>query len=181
MAEPRIWFYSVNGQESGPVSARELKGLAAEHRLRPTDLVWKDGMSEWKPAAKVGGLFATGEPPPLPKATALATVVTPLVATSEATSPHYREFVNKRDPAGVCGLLLGGLAIHKFMLGQTTPAVILLVVNLLSFVGGFFTCGVLWIFTVGVGVISLIEGITYLTKSDEEFYRRYAIEKREWF
>jgi len=32
-----------------------------------------------------------------------------------------------------------------------------------------------------MGIIGLVEGIIYLTKSDEDFYRTYAIEKREWF
>ena len=32
-----------------------------------------------------------------------------------------------------------------------------------------------------MGIIGLIEGILYLTKSDEEFYKLYAVEKRGWF
>ncbi len=30
-------------------------------------------------------------------------------------------------------------------------------------------------------VIALIEGIIYLTKSDEEFYQLYEVQKKEWF
>lgn len=32
-----------------------------------------------------------------------------------------------------------------------------------------------------VGLIGLIEGIIYLTKSDEEFVRTYVQSKKEWF
>jgi hypothetical protein len=32
-----------------------------------------------------------------------------------------------------------------------------------------------------MGPIGLIEGILYLTKSDEDFYQAYAVEKRGWF
>jgi hypothetical protein len=32
-----------------------------------------------------------------------------------------------------------------------------------------------------MGPIGLIEGILYLTKSDEEFYRTYVLGKKEWF
>ena len=32
-----------------------------------------------------------------------------------------------------------------------------------------------------MGVIGLIEGIIYLTKSDEDFFQIYAIQKKEWF
>ena len=40
--------------------------------------------------------------------------------------------------------------------------------------------------TFGIGapvmaVISLIEGILYLTKSDAEFYQTYVQNKKEWF
>jgi len=64
---------------------------------------------------------------------------------------------NKKMPAGICGILLGGLGIHKFYLGMTGAGVIMLVIGLL-------TCS-----TVS-GIIGLIEGIIYLTKSDEDFY-----------
>jgi hypothetical protein len=29
--------------------------------------------------------------------------------------------------------------------------------------------------------ISIVEGIIYLTKSDEDFYQTYIVEKRGWF
>ena len=32
-----------------------------------------------------------------------------------------------------------------------------------------------------VGVIGLIEGIIYLTKSDEEFVQTYIVNKKPWF
>jgi len=35
--------------------------------------------------------------------------------------------------------------------------------------------------TMVMGIIGLVEGIIYLTKSDEDFYRSYAIERRTWF
>jgi hypothetical protein len=31
------------------------------------------------------------------------------------------------------------------------------------------------------GIIGLIEGIIYLTKTDEEFYQTYVVEKKAWF
>jgi len=32
-----------------------------------------------------------------------------------------------------------------------------------------------------LGVIAFIEGIIYLTKSDEEFEQTYVVEKKQWF
>ena len=80
-------------------------------------------------------------------------------------------FAGKKIAAGVCGILLGSLGIHKFILGLTTPAVIMLLVSVL-------TCG---IGAIPMGIIGLVEGIIYLTKSDEEFYETYIVGKKGWF
>ena len=32
-----------------------------------------------------------------------------------------------------------------------------------------------------MAIIGLVEGIIYLTKSDEEFFKLYAIQKKQWF
>ena len=74
---------------------------------------------------------------------------------------------NKKVIAGVLGILLGGLGVHKFYLGYTTPGIIQLVL-------GIVTCG-------AAGIVGLIEGIIYLTKSDEDFYQTYQVGKKEWF
>jgi len=63
------------------------------------------------------------------------------------------------------------LGVHKFILGLTTPGIIMVLVTLL-------TCG----FGAAVmGIIGLVEGIIYLTKSEEEFYQRYIVDKQGWF
>ncbi len=42
----------------------------------------------------------------------------------------------------------------------------------------FLTCGI----GAGVmGLIGLIEGIIYLTKTDEEFYEMYQVNQKTWF
>jgi TM2 domain-containing membrane protein YozV len=86
-------------------------------------------------------------------------------------APSLVDFSGKKVAAGICGILLGALGIHKFVLGLTTPGIIMLLTTLL-------TCGIGY---VPMHVIGLIEGIIYLTKSDDEFYRLYAIEKKGWF
>ncbi|MCW5551924.1 MAG: TM2 domain-containing protein [Verrucomicrobiae bacterium] len=81
----------------------------------------------------------------------------------------------KKLAAGICGILLGALGIHKFILGYTTEGIIMLVASLVL---GFFTCGA---GAAVVGIIGLIEGIIYLTKSDEDFARIYVQGKKAWF
>lgn len=73
---------------------------------------------------------------------------------------------NKKILAGVLGILLGSLGIHKFVLGYTKEGILQILSNILCGVGG---------------LIGLIEGILYLTKSDEEFYQTYQVGKRGWF
>ena len=85
--------------------------------------------------------------------------------------PTVREFSSNKIAAGVCGILIGSLGIHKFILGLTTPGIIMLLVSVL-------TCGVGGLV---MSVIGLIEGIIYLSKTDEDFYQSYAIEKKPWF
>jgi len=41
------WYYASNKQQQGPVSLDELKKLARTGVLKPSDLVWKEGMKEW--------------------------------------------------------------------------------------------------------------------------------------
>jgi len=51
------WTYSRGGTDYGPVSSVELAELAKNGQLLPTDLLWRDGMSEWKPAGSFSKLF----------------------------------------------------------------------------------------------------------------------------
>ena len=77
----------------------------------------------------------------------------------------------KKIPAGVLAILLGALGIHKFYLGYTKEGVIMLLVSVL-------TIGLAaW----AVGIIALIEGILYLTKTDEDFAATYVTGRKGWF
>ncbi|WP_294308979.1 TM2 domain-containing protein [Chryseobacterium endophyticum] len=71
----------------------------------------------------------------------------------------------KKVTAGILAILLGGFGVHKFYLGYTKAGIIQILLS--------FLC-------IG-GLIGLIEGIMYLTKSDEEFDRTYVQNKKEWF
>ncbi len=87
----------------------------------------------------------------------------------------------KKIAAGICGIVLGGLGIHKFILGYTQEGVILLSVYLVSLVIAIVTCGIGTPLVLIPSVIGIIEGIMYLTKSDEEFVQTYIINKKPWF
>src|SRR5207248_1211855 len=78
---------------------------------------------------------------------------------------------DKKVAAGLCGILVGAFGIHKFILGYNNEGLIMLLVTLL-------TCGFGAIVT---SIVGLIEGIIYLTKSDEEFVNTYVLNKKGWF
>ncbi len=82
---------------------------------------------------------------------------------------------NKKMLAGILAIVLGSLGIHKFILGYQKEGIIMIAVTLVL---GFFTCG---IGASLMGIVGLIEGIIYLTKSDAEFYNTYQVGRKPWF
>ncbi len=73
---------------------------------------------------------------------------------------------DKKVMIGIIAILLGAFGVHKFMMGYTKEGAIQLVLSLCTGIGG---------------IIGLIEGIMYLTKSDEEFVRTYIQGRKGWF
>lgn len=65
------WFYlDENDQQVGPISSAALRQRAAAGKLKPTDLIWRDGLKDWVEARKVSGLFSVEgkSSPPAPPA-----------------------------------------------------------------------------------------------------------------
>ncbi|NLE68290.1 MAG: TM2 domain-containing protein [Lentisphaerae bacterium] len=73
--------------------------------------------------------------------------------------------------AGLLAIILGSLGIHKFYLGYNKEGLIMLLVTLL-------TCG---FGAMIISIVGLIEGVIYLTKSDEEFSQIYVEGRKGWF
>ena len=86
---------------------------------------------------------------------------------------------NKKILAGLLGIFLGWAGIHKFILGYQKEGITMLVI---SVIGLALSCiGIGFFITWAVGIVGLIEGIIYLTKSDEDFYNTYQVGRRPWF
>jgi TM2 domain-containing membrane protein YozV len=145
----------LNGQQYGPVAAEEIRRWIVEHRVNAQTLVQTEGAPEWKPLGSLAEFASEVKPVPPP-------IASPSAAASRAAN---------KIPAGVCGILLGSLGIHKFILGYTGAGLIMLLVTVL-------TCGLAG--TV-MHLIGLIEGIVYLCKPDDEFVRIYVDGRKEWF
>ncbi len=53
------WYYALGDQkQKGPVPWETLQNLADSGKLQRSDMVWKEGMTDWKKASQVEGLFA---------------------------------------------------------------------------------------------------------------------------
>jgi TM2 domain-containing membrane protein YozV len=145
----------TDGRPYGPVNAEQIQRWAAENRVNAHTLVQVEGATDWKPLAGIPELASSlkmAPPPPAP----------PSVYTAHASN---------KIPAGICGILLGSLGVHKFILGYTGAGLVMLLITLLSC---FMLSPLMHLF-------GLIEGIIYLCKSDEEFVRVYVQGRKEWF
>ena len=80
----------------------------------------------------------------------------------------------KKMVSGILAILLGWLGIHKFYLGYQTEGIVMLVIGL----AGWLLCGVP---TMVVSIIGIIEGVMYLTKSDQDFVSTYVTGRKGWF
>ncbi|WP_304344676.1 TM2 domain-containing protein [Chryseobacterium koreense] len=73
----------------------------------------------------------------------------------------------KKLAAGLLGILVGAFGANKFYLGYINEGIIQIVLNIV-------TCG-------AASIIPFIEGIIYLTMSDEQFDQTYVQNKKAWF
>jgi TM2 domain-containing membrane protein YozV len=144
----------IDGRQYGPVSADQIRQWLAQNRVNMQTMAQAEGAIDWKPLSLFPEFIGDFKPAP-------------------PAMPFYgsNPRASNKIGAGVCGILLGWLGIHKFILGYTSAGLIMLLVSVLS-------CGVL---SSVVWIIGLVEGIIYLCKSDDEFVRTYVDNRREWF
>ncbi len=200
--ETPAWFYAADGQEVGPVSSSQLRSLLGSGAIPPQTAVWHPDLQVWTPACQVTGLASSdpvpaadnvgneGLAPDMRDAAAGALrggtkfchrcsrvlddqaeicpgcgVPQPVVGRTTFRSSSTPAGPN-RVAAFLFAWFLGLLGAHKFYLGQTAAGVSYLLANILL----SWTLVVPLIF----GIVCFIEGIMYLTCSDEEFARKYA-------
>ena len=150
---------ATDGRQYGPVGVEQIRVWLAQNRVNAHTLAQSEGSTEWKPLisfAELGPEFK---------------IAPPLMASGYNVASAYNPRASNKIGAGVCGILLGGLGIHKFILGYTGAGLIMLLVSVL-------TCFAL---APIIHLIGLIEGIIYLCKTDDDFVRTYVDGRREWF
>jgi TM2 domain-containing membrane protein YozV len=88
--------------------------------------------------------------------------------------PEITGVASLKKKAGWSAILLGGLGVHKFLLGYKRAGMIMLLVSLVGWI--FFALPSLVMMVIGI-----VEGIIYLSKSDADFAATYLRGRREWF
>ena len=169
-------YYIADGMvQRGPFEIADLPGQG----VRAGTLVWKVGMDQWRRADAVEELIFAGVlgpvTSPLPSFAYSAPAGAAGTGAAGVAVPTLSAVNSNRVAAGICGIVLGGLGVHKFILGMNGPGIAML---LISVVGWFLTCGMA---SMVMGVIGLIEGIIYLTRTDEQFYQDYVVGRKGWF
>ncbi len=154
----------ADGREYVAASAEQLRQWIGEGRANAQTKAQASGETGWKNLADFPDFHAAlgisaGVPPPVP----------PPVQGTVTRLPG----ADKKIIAGVLALIphTGCLGIHKFVLGNTGAGLAMLLITLLTC---FIASPIMWI-------IALIEGLIYLTRSDEEFVHTYILNKKAWF
>lgn len=136
------WYYAHGGEQKGPVPVSELQRLAESGEFDPSnDLVWHEGMDDWKPAGTIDELkqafspaAAASDTPPAAPAD-----VTPAAPAPQASAPYTAPTA---APATTPGMpRTSGQAIASIICGLI----------------GFFTCFV-WCLALPLGVVGIIMG-----------------------
>ncbi|MCS7237487.1 MAG: GYF domain-containing protein [Thermoguttaceae bacterium] len=192
MSAGERWYVHWEGQTQGPMSQTALIDLISRGAVGPTALVWHPSMTNWqsleatdfaryipgRPQVDAGPFAAKGTPPILGgqkycsscgRVLALTAEICPNCGASQA-GPVAKEDRPNRVVAFLLAFFFGALGIHKFYLGQTGWGLVYLILFVLFW----------WTIIVPIvlGLVAFVEGIIYLTYSDEGFARKYRRRRR---
>ena len=94
----------------------------------------------------------------------------------DPVQPVAQQFLGQKNKlvAGLLALFAGTFGLHKFYLGYNGAGAVMLLSTLFGFI-------LLWIPTMIVALVALIEAVIYLTRSDEQFHETYELGRKPWF
>lgn len=130
------WYYSKNGTQLGPITGDELRTKIGSGEVSPVDLVWREGMSDWLPSAKVPELASSATIPsaisasPSASENGEASPYTPPVAPGYPIQPQMPVPSSGKATAsmvlGIVGLVFGICGCYGFAIAM--PCCILAIV-----------------------------------------------------
>ena len=136
------WYIARDGKQHGPLSDIEMRTFVAHNYLRPNDLIWRPGMSEWLPAPHVfPAVFPMPAPPPAPiLPAALGTRSAPQAETMGVDQDGAGSLSDMADedaaPRRSMGRKLMSAALALVLLGGGAMALVTYREPLLSLVSG---------------------------------------------
>ena len=121
------WFYSKNGSQLGPVGQADLLGKISSGEILPTDMCWREGMSDWQPVSKVKELvmIASSTPQQVPVAPVSgAGMNSPYTSPAYAGGAAYPLAAPPTSGLAIASLICGILGLVTCMFLLAIPAVI---------------------------------------------------------
>lgn len=120
-----MWYVNRDKQREGPFSDRQLKDMASSGALRPSDMIWKQGLSGWIPARHVKGLFrasATHMPTvasaaPISNTRPLGETSVPIIVAPTGALPSRRTVTSHRKKSKSSRAHLPSLLIPALFIG----------------------------------------------------------------
>ena len=107
------WYYAKHGKQEGPVDLAGMQRGLQSGEIAPTDLVWREGMTDWLPAGEVRELSEAPVPPP---PTPVAPVLGGSPAAASAIQGGYQAPVGGIAPTMV-PVTTNGMAIASMVCG----------------------------------------------------------------
>ena len=159
-------------QEEFDAKKKQLLGIPDQHAQAQPQMQPSGGQPA-APSAQPQAQAAGFAQPEYGQAPVPSTLAVPASYGQAPCAPAPVAYEKSKVAAGLLALFLGALGIHKFYLGYTTQGVIMIlctVLGALLIVGPFV-----------MGIISLVEGIIYLTKTDADFDAIYVKGNKGWF
>lgn len=96
------WYIARDGQQHGPLTEAEMRLFVEGGHLKPTDLLWRPGFSDWRPAPQIFPPKPAPPPAPPPPAPPIATGAPQprvgLSGTSGTSGPERQADVQTKAP-----------------------------------------------------------------------------------
>lgn len=188
------WYYTIGEDRQGPISLDELRQIASDGNIRPNDLVWNETMSDWKEARHIKELqgYIRMRENRLNREYFENIHRSSRHYDQEDYDDHYggpnrdnmrlpSDIGSQKITAGLLAIFFGLFGVHKFYLGFNNSGIVILICSMITWSLAILSCGILFMLPMIFIIITLVEGIIYLTKSDRDFHYDYNIRKKEWF